>query len=183
LKKVLPGDFMFGSPIPRSNAPDSNTPEGQLALELGDATQEADTDMGSGGAMMGEDILGEDILEPDLPPTPTQLGLEKAPDRPRGMMSSSPSLRQEKRIRRRNTEPLDESPLKAVKFRSITPTGTETSFNPELSVAAQKKYKSRKKSATELQRLRDEVEELERWAKEIESKDNLKGDRGLDRFL
>ena len=178
LKKILPGDFMFGSPIPRSNAPDSNTPEGQLAMELGDATQEADTDMGSGGAMMGEDIL-----EPDLPPTPTQLGLEKAPDRPRGMMSSSPSLRQEKRVRRRNTEPFGESPLKAVKFRSITPTETETSFNPELSLAAQKKYKSRKRSATELQRLRDEVEELERWAKEIESKDNLKGDRGLDRLL
>ncbi|KAJ5996454.1 hypothetical protein N7522_008114 [Penicillium canescens] len=160
LKKILPGDFMFESPIPRSNAPDSNTPEGQLALELGDATQEADTDMGSGGAMMAEDIL-----EPDLPPTPTQLGLEKAPDRPRGMMSSSPSLRQEKRIRRRNTEPLGESPLKAVKFRSITPTETETSFNQELS------------------RLRDEVEELERWAKEIEFKDNLKGDRGLHRLL
>jgi hypothetical protein len=147
-------------------------------MELGDATQEADTDMGSDGAMMGEDIL-----EPDLPPTPTQLGLEKAPDRPRGMMSSSPSLRQEKRVRRRNTEPLNESPLKAVKFRSITPTETETSFNPELSVAAQKRYKSRKRSAAELQRLKDEIEELERWANKIESEDNLKGDRGLDRLL
>lgn len=168
---------MFGSPIPRAKVPDSNTPEGQLAMELGDATQEADTDMGDDGAMMGEGI------EPDLPPTPTQLGLEKAPDRPRGMMSSSPSLRQEKRMRRQNTEPFGESPLKTVKFRSITPTETETSFNPDLSVAAQEKHKSRKRSATELQRLKDEVEELERWAKKAESDDNLKVDRGLDRLL
>lgn len=169
---------MFGSPIPRSKVPDSNTPEGQLAMELDDATQEADTDMGDHGPMMGEDML-----EPDLPPTPTQLGLEKAPDRPRGMMSSSPSLRQEKRMRRRDTMPLDESPLKAVKYRSITPTESETSFHPELSVAAQEKYKSRKTSAAELQRLKDEVDELERWARKIESEDNLKGDRGLDRLL
>ncbi|KAJ5747971.1 uncharacterized protein N7511_009667 [Penicillium nucicola] len=178
LKKILPGDFMFGSPIPRSTAPDSSTPEGQLAMELGEATQEADADLGDEGP-----IMGEDMLEPDLPPTPTQLGLEKAPDRPRGRMSSSPSLRQEKRMRRRDTQPLGESPLKAVKYRSITPTETETSFNSELSMAAQEKVKSRKRSAAELQRLKDEVEELERWAKKIESDDGLKGDRGLDRLL
>ncbi|EEH35272.2 hypothetical protein PAAG_06319 [Paracoccidioides lutzii Pb01] len=40
--------------------------------------------------------------EPELPPTPTELGLERLPNRPRGLLSSSsPSYRQEKKRERR----------------------------------------------------------------------------------
>ncbi|KZN92899.1 hypothetical protein EN45_030660 [Penicillium chrysogenum] len=179
-RRILPGDFVFGSPIPQPKNPESNTPERQLELELGSATREADTDIGPDASFMDEDIL-----EPDLPPTPTQLGLEKAPDRPRGMLSSSPSRRQEKRANRRITNALHESPLKAVNFQSPPPEGFEAT--PDLggvSAAVREKRNSREKSAADLRRLRNEVAELETWAKKIESNPDLKGDtRGLDQFL
>ena len=171
---------MFGSPIPQPKNPESNTPERQLELELGSATREADADIDPKSSFMDEDML-----EPDLPPTPTQLGLEKAPDRPRGMLSSSPSRRQEKRAKRRTANALYESPLKAVNFQSPPSEGLETT--PDLgrvSAAVREKRNSREKSAAELRRLKNEVAELETWAKRIESDPDLKGDtRGLDQFL
>ncbi|KOS47102.1 hypothetical protein ACN38_g1908 [Penicillium nordicum] len=179
-RRILPGDFVFGSPMPQPKNPESNTPERQLALELGSATREPDMDMGPDSSLMDEDIL-----EPDLPPTPTQLGLEKAPDRPRGMLSSSPSRRQEKRAKRRTANALHESPLKAVNFQSPPLEDLETA--PDLggiSAAVREKRSSREKSAADLRRLRNEVKELETWAKKIESDADLKGDsRGLDKFL
>ncbi|OQE30776.1 hypothetical protein PENFLA_c002G00999 [Penicillium flavigenum] len=179
-RRILPGDLVFGSPIPQRKNPESNTPERQLELELGSATRETDTDIGPESSFMDEDIL-----EPDLPPTPTQLGLEKAPDRPRGMLSSSPSRRQEKRAKRRIANALHESPLKAVNFQSPPPEGLETT--PDLggvSAAVREKRNSREKSAADLRRLRNEVAELETWAKKIESNPDLKGDtRELDQFL
>lgn len=171
---------MFGSPIPQPKNPESNTPERQLALELGSATREADMDMA-----LDSSLMDEDILEPDLPPTPTQLGLEKAPDRPRGMLSSSPSRRQEKRAKRRTGNALHESPLKAVNFQSPPPEDLETASDlGGVSAAVREKRDSREKSAADLRRLRNEVEELEAWAKKIESDPDLKSDtRGLDKFL
>ncbi|QQK39906.1 Structural maintenance of chromosomes protein 1A [Penicillium digitatum] len=129
--------------------------------------------------------MDEDILEPDLPPTPTQLGLEKAPDRPRGMLSSSPSRRQEKRAKRRIANSLHESPLKAVNFQSSPLEDSEMAANlGGVSAAVREKRNSREKSAADLRQLRIEVEELETWAKKIESNPDLEGDiRGLDKFL
>ncbi|KAJ5503219.1 hypothetical protein N7463_006093 [Penicillium fimorum] len=178
-RRILPGDLVFGSPVPQPKNPESNTPERQLAIELGSATREADMDMGPDSSFMDEDIL-----EPDLPPTPTQLGLEKAPDRPRGMLSSSPSRRQEKRVKR-TANALHESPLKAVNFQSPPPEDFETvSDLGAVSAAVREKRISREKSAADLRRLRNEVEELEIWAKKIESNPDLKSDsRGLDKFL
>ncbi|KAJ5509259.1 hypothetical protein N7527_011402 [Penicillium freii] len=180
-RRILPGDFVFGSPMPQPKNPESNTPERQLALELGSATREADMDMGPDSSLMDEDVL-----EPDLPPTPTQLGLEKAPDRPRGMLSSSPSRRQEKRAKRRTANALHESPLKAVNFQSPPPEDLETASLDlgGVSAAVREKRNSREKSAADLRRLRNEVEEMEAWAKKIESDPDLKSDtRGLDKFL
>ncbi|KGO68370.1 hypothetical protein PITC_065360 [Penicillium italicum] len=179
-RRIFPGDLVFGSPMPQPKNPESNTPERQLALELGSATREVDMDMGPEPSFMDEDVL-----EPDLPPTPTQLGLEKAPDRPRGMLSSSPSRRQEKRAKRRTANALHESPLKAVNFQSPPPEDLETASDMGgVSAAVREKRNSREKSAADLRRLRNEVEELETWAKKIESNPDLKGDtRGLDKFL
>ncbi|KAJ5964507.1 uncharacterized protein N7479_004383 [Penicillium vulpinum] len=179
-RRILPGDLVFGSPMPQPKNPDSNTPEHQLALELGSATREADMNIGP-----DPNFMDEDMLEPDLPPTPTQLGLEKAPDRPRGMVSSSPSRRQEKRAKRRTANALYESPLKAVNFQSPPLEDLETASDLGAgSAAVREKRSSREKSAADLRRLRNEVEELESWAKQIESNPDLKDeDGGLDRFL
>ncbi|KAJ5824287.1 hypothetical protein N7447_006627 [Penicillium robsamsonii] len=178
-RRILPGDLVFGSPMPQPKNPESNTPERQLAIELGSATREVDMDMGPDSSFMDEDNL-----EPDLPPTPTQLGLEKAPERPRGMLSSSPSRRQEKRVKR-TTNALHESPLRAVNFQSPPPEYFETvSDLGAVSAAIREKRISREKRAADLRRLRNEVEELETWAKKIESNPDIKSDnRGLDKFL
>ncbi|KAJ5788414.1 hypothetical protein N7457_003404 [Penicillium paradoxum] len=179
-KRILPGDLVFGSPMPQPQQSESNTPEGQLALELGSATRETDMDMGPDASFMDGDVL-----EPDLPPTPTQLGLEKAPDRSRAMQSSSPSMRQEKRAKRRTANALLESPLKAVNFQSPPSEDLEVPSNlGGLSATVQQKRHAREKSAADLRRLKKEVEELETWAKKIESSPDLEPEtKGLDKFL
>ncbi|KAJ5571921.1 hypothetical protein N7535_005581 [Penicillium sp. DV-2018c] len=178
-KRILPGDLVFGSPVPpQSKLPRPDTPEGQLAQELGSATGEPDMDMGADPGFMDE----EDPLEPELPPTPTQLGLVKAPDR--RLLSSSPSKRPEKRSKQRTANPLLESPLKAVNFRSPSPQEMETASDLGVSAAVREKRKLRDKSTADLRRLEQEVAELETWAKTIESSPTLRNDtRGLDKFL
>ncbi|CAG8140012.1 unnamed protein product [Penicillium salamii] len=179
-KRILPGDLVFGSPLPPPPNPDSHTPEGQLASELGSAAGDIELNLGPDPGFMDDDDA-----EPELPPTPTQLGLEKAPDRPRGL-SSSPSMRLEKRSRRRLHNPLHESPLKAVNFQS-PPSDEDTqsaSYPDGFSAAVREKQASRKKATADLRRLQKEVEELESWAKKVETNPDLKGDtRGLDQFL
>lgn len=168
---------------------EADTPEGQLAQELGgSATREEDDapilESGFDGA------FDEDPLEPELPPTPTQLGLEKAPDRPRGLLSSSPSMRHEKRMKRRATDVLHGSPLKSARFRDPSPEESEsldTAIHIEegMSVATIEKQKSRRNLAAELQRLKKDVADLTKWTGEIESgTDNLEQDgRELNKFL
>jgi hypothetical protein len=170
---------------------DADTPEGQLAQELGgSATREEDDapiiEAGFDGA------FDEDSLEPELPPTPTQLGLEKAPDRPRGLLSSSPSMRHEKRMKRRATDAIHGSPLKSARFRDPSPDEIESespddAINIEdgLSAAAIEKRKTRRKLAAELQQLKKDVADLTKWTGEIESgTSNLEQDgRELSRFL
>ncbi|KAJ6140493.1 hypothetical protein N7470_010289 [Penicillium chermesinum] len=192
--KIKPGDFFFGSPARRQTLPAeeplSNTPEGQLAQELGSATRNASVGMSLGAGLDGSmdvDFEDEDPLEPDLPPTPTQLGLEKAPGRPRGILSSSPSARHEKRMKRRATEALQGSPLKALKFGSTdVPEDADDvlSESEELSAAILEKQQSRKSLRAELQQLRNEVAELTKWTGRVESNEDLATDsKELDDFL
>ncbi len=64
----------------------------------------------------GRDFLNrhDATAEPDLPPTPTQLGLSPKPDRPRGLAaSSSPSSRGSQRNRLRDVQVGTSSPLKS----------------------------------------------------------------------
>ncbi|KAJ0422557.1 hypothetical protein BJY00DRAFT_69995 [Aspergillus carlsbadensis] len=109
-KRISTHDLFFQSPTAsqetRVEASLVNTPEDQLASELGSAT---------GAADMGDDdfegpSLDDGFDEPDLPPTPTQLGLEQPPGRPRGLLSSSPS--KEQWGKRRAAGDLKQSPLK-----------------------------------------------------------------------
>ncbi|KAJ5498282.1 hypothetical protein N7453_007333 [Penicillium expansum] len=162
-RRILPGDLVFGSPMPQPKNLESNTPERQLALELGSATRELDMDMGPESS-----FVDEDILEPDLPPH-----------------ANTTSRRQEKRAKRRTANSLHESPLKAVNFQSPPPEDLETALDlGGVSAAVREKRNWREKSAADVRRLRNEVKELETWAKKIESNPDLKGDtRGLDTFL
>lgn len=157
-----------------------------MALELGSATKEVEMEanMDTG---LDDHVMYEDSLEPDLPPTPTQLGLEKAPDRPRGLLSSSPSTRHEQRMKRRATDMLQGSPLKSLKFQ---PPGTEEVSDDsdlareDISAAVLEKRKSRKLLAAELQRLKQDVAELTNWTAKVESRANLGGDtKELNKFL
>ncbi|EEH18600.2 hypothetical protein PABG_07660 [Paracoccidioides brasiliensis Pb03] len=64
--------------------------------------KEASEDIGSGERRTrSSSSPGQLNGEPELPPTPTELGLERLPNRPRGLLSSSsPSYRQEKKRER-----------------------------------------------------------------------------------
>lgn len=134
---------------------------------------------------LGDPFMEEDPLEPDLPPTPTQLGLEKAPDRPRGLLSSSPSTRHEQRLKRRATDVLQSSPLKSLKFQ---PPSAEvydhTDLEQEISPAVFEKRMSRKRLATELQQLKQDVAELTDWTAKVESRASLDANSmELNKFL
>ncbi|KAJ5464718.1 uncharacterized protein N7458_000404 [Penicillium daleae] len=188
-KRISAADFTFGSPIRKQPQPTealSNTPEDQLALELGTATQGADMDVDMdtndlGGGLMEDD----DSLEPDLPPTPTQLGLVKAPDRPRGLLSSSPSARHEKRMKRQATDVLQGSPLKTLKFQSPTEEYPDTEFTlGNVSTAFLEKRKTRKDLEAELRALKNDLADLSKWAEKIDSGMNLSSDtKELNKFL
>lgn len=183
-KRISPADFIFGSPMPTQPG-EVDTPEGQLAQELGSATREEEDpiimDTGLDGA------FDEDPLNPELPPTPTQLGLEKAPDRPRGLLSSSPSMRLEKRMKRRTADVIQGSPLKASRFHDPNAEeGVEDEYHldEEISAAALEKRKARKKLSAELQRLKKDVADLTKWSSDLESGANLEDDKkDLNRFL
>lgn len=135
----------------------------------------------------GVPYMDEDPLEPDLPPTPTQLGLEKAPDRPRGLLSSSPSTRHEQRMKRRATDVLQGSPFKSFKFQP--PTAEEVFDDTdlaqdEISPAILEKRKSRKHLTAQLQQLRQDVAELTDWTAKVESRASLDANsKELNKFL
>lgn len=186
-KKILPGDFTFGSPVRRELPPlEQDTPESQLARELGSATNEPEVEEET-GIGIDNTFDDEDPLEPELPPTPTQLGLEKAPDRPLGPLSSSPTARHEKRMKRRPVEHFHSSPLKSLKFQN--PSTEESSEDEslaqdELTPAVLEKQKLRKRLFAELKSLRDDVEELTKWTGKVESDANLTGNtKELGEFL
>lgn len=190
-KKILASDFIFGSPIRKQSqlAGDlSNTPEDQLALELGTATQETDMELNMDTNDLGGEIMDDDdSLEPDLPPTPTQLGLEKAPDRPRGLLSSSPSARHEKRRKRQATDVLQGSPLKTLKYQSPAEEDTyidRDSTRDNVSAAVLEKQKSRRNLEAELRRLKNDVADLSKWAEKVDSGMDLSSDtKELNKFL
>lgn len=152
-----------------------------MASELGNVTRELQMDTGFDGALMDEDPL-----EPDLPPTPTELGLEKAPDRPRGLLSSSPSMRHERQIKR-IVDPIKGSPLRSLKFQVPEEQEADTAepvFDEELPVAVAEKRKLRGSLTAELLQLENEVAEMERWASKIETGKGLEADpEGLNKFL
>lgn len=135
--------------------------------ELGSATA---ADMG--GDMDGAS-LHDGFDEPDLPPTPTQLGLEPPPGRPGGLMSSSPSTQHAKRGKRRAMEDLENSPskLRTVDYGAEPEDMTEhvpTMTDVIVPESVVKKRQLRRDLSTELDVLKQDVAKLEGFCEKLE---------------
>ncbi|KAL4932269.1 uncharacterized protein BDV17DRAFT_191891 [Aspergillus undulatus] len=172
-KRISASDFFFQSPIvsqeTRMEASLENTPEGQLASELGSATG---ADMS--GDMDGPSLHdGDAFEEPDLPPTPTQLGLEPPPGRPKGLLSSSPSKQPARRGKRRATGVLESSPskLRTVDYGTGPEDLTEyvaTMNDPLCTGSVIKKRRVRRELAADLESLKRDIAKLEGFCEKIE---------------
>ncbi|KAF7718597.1 Uncharacterized protein PECH_006326 [Penicillium ucsense] len=176
-RKISAADFVFGSPIRKETQPTQgllDTPENQIEHDLGTAIQEQDVG-GDVGFDYGEADYSrdDDTLEPDLPPTPTQLGLERAPARPRGLLSSSPSSRQERRKKRAATDYLLGGSAKISKSQTSREEISENvpALAPfaDVTAAVVEKQKSRKGLEAELRRLKSEVADMNKWTEKVDS--------------
>ncbi|KAI2792147.1 hypothetical protein POX_b02183 [Penicillium oxalicum] len=175
-RKISAADFVFGSPVRKPIRPThdlSNTPEEQLALDLDAAIQEevAGADLGFDDGSAGT-THEDDSLEPDLPPTPAQLGLEKAPARSKGLLSSSPSSRQERRKKRAATDFLHGGSTKALRSQSSQEEASEDSATltrTSATAAVVGKRKTRKGLEAELRRLKAEVADMSKWTEKVDS--------------
>ncbi|PYI12083.1 hypothetical protein BO78DRAFT_357597 [Aspergillus sclerotiicarbonarius CBS 121057] len=173
--RITASDLVFRSPAATQQSIEevlpADTPENQLASELDSATAEVDLNQPS-----FQDILDE----PDLPPTPTQLGLERLPGRPKGLLSSSPNSQQGKWGRRRNTDGLEQSPskLRRVEYGE----GDESAEAglvldwTSLPEHILEKQRLRNKLASEVQQLKKDVVELETWSKDLGQDDTNERD-------
>ncbi|KAL4902851.1 hypothetical protein BDW74DRAFT_58557 [Aspergillus multicolor] len=164
-KRISASDFMFQSTSTSQEIGLSqNTPEGQLASELGSVT----------GLDMSEDVSPPDGFdEPDLPPTPTQLGLEPPPGRPKGLLSSSPSMQHGKWGKRRATGDLETSPskLRTVDYGNEPENFTVTTNDVLFPDSVFKKRKLRQELSTELESLKQDIAKLEGLCDKLNQKD------------
>ncbi|KAI9044214.1 uncharacterized protein KD926_001444 [Aspergillus affinis] len=173
-RRIVPSDLTFQSPVGMKrdelDTGVTNTPEDQLALELGSAT---------GGNERKRDwnppAMDEDYEEPDLPLTPTQLGLEKLAGRPRRLLSSSPTT--QRFGRRRPTDLLGQSPSK---LRNVDD-GTETGSSLESTIAVTralfpepvaKKRRLREELTADAQQLKKQIADLESWSVSLDQDDD-----------
>ncbi|GIC94776.1 uncharacterized protein Aud_002105 [Aspergillus udagawae] len=187
-RKITPADFVFGSPanLPNNarNAEPINTPEDQLASELGSATGEVNVSIDS-----EQPSLHEEFEEPDLPPTPTQLGLENPPERPRGLLSSSPSTQPGRFRTRRTGDLLEKSPskLRRVDYGSQTNdlSGLGVIVSKEsLPEPVVKKQKLKRELSADLSKLKEDIAELESWSERLgQEHETIEPDHDLDKLI
>ncbi|KAL4976544.1 hypothetical protein BDW66DRAFT_50312 [Aspergillus desertorum] len=157
-KRISASDFLFQSPLNLKGARLEksllNTPEDQLVAEQGSAT---------GMDLYEGTSLHDGFDEPDLPPTPTQLGLEPPPGWPKGLMSSSPSMQHAKWGKRRARGDLENSPSKiGTVDHGNEPkdlnVGTNDASFPDSFL---KKKKLKRELSAELESLKQDVTQLE----------------------
>jgi hypothetical protein len=108
--------FAHPAQAPRSPLQPRQPSASNVVSELGKSSRTA-TDVrpseSAGVLRQSRNIPNQPIEEPELPPTPTQLGLSPKPDRPRGLAaSSSPGSRGPRRSRLRSSQTATSSPLK-----------------------------------------------------------------------
>jgi hypothetical protein len=150
-RRVLRRSILLDAPtITSSNAPHTGTitptpadnPDEQLAHELDSATREPEI-----LSNPTVSVLQDEEGEPDLPPTPTQLGLERPPGRPKGLLSSPSRQYETRRNLRREVAGLD---------RQISP--------EVVSEEVRKKLALRDELSQQLKVLQNDVAQLEDWA-------------------
>ena len=183
-RRIAPSDLAFGTPEAKTQnvtyRPPEDTPEDQLASELGSATGGLDANNMDANPLPLEEEEEEWSQEPDLPLTPTQLGLEKPPGRPKGLSSSSPTAQYEKRARQRMNDTPKPSPLR-LKNSNLDAelddlSGTGLAMDQGLtSESALRKQRVRKELSVELQQLKDDVAELENWTEKLNKADQRPG--------
>lgn len=175
-RKIGPLDLAFGIPETKpqnetTDRPPEDTPGDQLE-ELGGTTGDTNEDnMDQGPSFL------DGIEEPELPPTPTQLGLEKPPGRPKGLMSSSPTARYERKTQRRIDDSLKPSALKleGLDAGEDSPREGSTADRETLSESELKKQQTKKELFAELRQLKDEIAELEAWTEKLNQPDTELG--------
>jgi hypothetical protein len=187
-RKITPADFVFGSPanLPNTatNAEHINTPEDQLASELGSATGEVNVSIDS-----EQPSLHEEFEEPDLPPTPTQLGLENPPERPRGFLSSSPSTQLGRFRTRRTGDLLEKSPSKLRRVDYGSQTGDLSGLGvivskESLPEPVAKKQKLKRELSADLKTLKEDIAELESWSERLGQQDEtMEPEHDLDKLI
>ena len=181
-RRIAPSDLAFGTPEAKpqnvTDRPPEDTHEDQLASELDSATGGFDANNMDANPLPLEEEEGPQ--EPDLPLTPTQLGLEKPPGRPKGLSSSSPTAQYEKRARKRMNDTPKPSPLR-LKNSNLDAepdnlSGTGLVMDQGLtSESALRKQRAKKELSVELQQLKDDVAELENWTEKLDNPDQRPG--------
>ncbi|PGH02392.1 hypothetical protein GX51_04700 [Blastomyces parvus] len=117
--------------------------------------------------------------EPELPPTPTELGLESVPSRSRRLLSSSsPSSRQEKKKRRIRDGVKNPSPLKPKDTDVFANNGADQVASPRIYFPEQdipdpveEKIKLRDALVAQLARLKEEIGKIEYETQRYEKPD------------
>ncbi|KAL3441910.1 hypothetical protein BJX65DRAFT_241823 [Aspergillus insuetus] len=174
-KRISTSDLFFQSPTAsqetRVEASLINTPEDQLASELGSATGAADNAPDMDDDDFEGPSLNDGFDEPDLPPTPTQLGLERPPGRPRGLLSSSPS--KEQRGKRQAAGDMEQSPskLRIVDYGADPEGSTDHAASVKdvlLPESVYKKRKLRRELSHDLESLKRDVAKLEGLCEQLE---------------
>ncbi|OJJ76785.1 hypothetical protein ASPBRDRAFT_35946 [Aspergillus brasiliensis CBS 101740] len=180
--RITASDLVFRSPSASQQSteklpPPTDTPENQLASELDSATGDIDVN-----EALRQPSFQDILDEPDLPPTPTQLGLERAPGRPKGLLSSSPSSQPGKWGGRRNTDGREQSPskLRKVDYGEAGESAESGLLLDRTSLPEEilTKRKLKNKLASELQQLKKEISELETWSKDL-AQDDASDERDL----
>ncbi|GIK07889.1 hypothetical protein Aspvir_003559 [Aspergillus viridinutans] len=187
-RKITPADFVFGSPanLPNAatNAEPINTPEDQLASELGSLTGEVNVSIDS-----EQPSLHEEFEEPDLPPTPTQLGLENPPERPRGLFSSSPSMQLGRFRTRRTGDLLEKSPSKLRRVDYESQTGDLSGLGvivskESLPEPVVKRQILKRELSADLKKLKQDIAELESWSERLgQQHEAMEPDHDLDKLI
>jgi hypothetical protein len=139
-----------GAPTtPTNNPTRGNDPDEQLASELDSATRELEN-----SGLLVPSAFPDDLLEPELPPTPTQLGRQKIPEALQSRLSGSNIGR------RSGNDLLEPSTLKPAET-TLSGLNEEELDEPDV----RKRKSVRRELLAQLNQLKDDVAELEKWAK------------------
>lgn len=140
--------------LPTTPSKQHPDPDEQLASELDSATRELEN-----SGLLVPSPFPDDYVEPELPPTPTQLGLEQRPERRERDLLSSPSAG-----RGRRKAPLGPSGLAGAVDLAVPEPERDDPEDRKVPEAVRKKEAMKSELAAQLDQLKADVAQLEKWA-------------------